>query len=135
MLNPFSISLTVRPSKIYSGLCLNEGSSPAHPAPLTTGEKTNSCPADTRLTIPFPSRWDVQPFLAVTPHRPRSPADTSGPCCGAGDARLPNTRCLDTRWSPPAVPAAGASLGCSFRRQARPWDALSGEGCIPGMLF
>lgn len=62
MLNPFSISLAVQPSKIYSGRCLNEGSSSLCPAPLIMGEKTNSRPPDTRLTVPFPSPWDAQPL-------------------------------------------------------------------------
>lgn len=62
MLNPFSISLAAQPLKIYSGLCLNEGSSLTHRAPLILGEKTNSRPADTRLTVPFPSPRDTQPL-------------------------------------------------------------------------
>lgn len=79
MLNPFSISLADQPLKIYSGLCLNEGSSLTHRAPLILGEKTNSCPADTRLTVPFPSPGDAQPFLAVIPHHLCSATNTSGP--------------------------------------------------------
>lgn len=128
MLNPFSISLAVQPLKIYSGLCLNEGSSLTHRAPLILGEKTNSCPADTRLTVPFPSPGDAQPFLAVIPHHLCSPTNTSAapvalgvPICQTPGAQVPTAprgpwRCSSGRWGPclprfPACTGMGQATG------------------------
>lgn len=129
MLNPFSISLAVQPLKIYRGLCLNEGSSLTHRAPLILGEKTNSCPADTRLTVLFPSPGDTQPLprchsspplqphqmhlfsptncTSAAPHLQShicSPSSAAPPrpggSRGSGGAHLPNTHCSGAHCSP-----------------------------------
>lgn len=114
MLNPFSISLAVQPLKIYSGLCLNEGSSLTCPAPLIMGEKTNSRPTDTRLTVPFPSPWDAWPLpcrQSPPPPQPRRHLRALPRHQGCLSIKHPALRCS-------LVPTsrASVSLGCSFRR-------------------
>ena len=95
MLNPFSISLAVQLSKIYSRLCLNEGSSSACPAPLIVGEKARSHPTDTRLTVQFPSQWDAWPLpcrQSPPPLQPRRHLRTLLQHGGCSAARHPVLR-------------------------------------------
>lgn len=123
MLNPFSISLAVQPLKIYSGLCLNEGSSLTHRAPLILGEKTNSCPADTCLTVQFPSPGDAQPFLAVIPHHLCSPTNTSGPpwLWGCPSAKHPVLRYPLLPMGHGDAPLGGGGPACHAPLPARGW--------------
>lgn len=114
MLNPFSISLAVQPLKIYSGLCLNEGSSLTHRAPLILGEKTNSRPADTRLTVPFPSPRDSQPLPRRHSPPPLQPHQHLGAPVALGMLCVcptPRAQVLPT-----GCAGSPASLGCSFGR-------------------
>lgn len=144
MLNPFSISLAVQPLKIYRGLCLNEGSSLTHRAPLILGEKTNSRPADTRLTVLFPSPGDTQPLPRCHSSPPLQPQQLH--LCSPTSAvpHLQPQLCSPSKtWGPPwlwGCPSAKHPLlGCPLLPMAvlaaqHPWDAPVGGGCPAATL-